>query len=256
MKTGYFTLRQSHFAASIVLLLVMGFAVSGRAAATLSCTSIDSGGARVSTPNYTLDSSIGGIGDLLTVGSDSLWGGYPAQLNNPPTVPVYTLTRGTNLSTKVLLSRLTSTVSDIDGDQVFFVGLANVSTNGGTLATQGGWLLYNPPAGFNGVDGFTWTVQDAAGDQTVGSVIVQVVPPYPAYTLSLLSITLGGGPSATLQFIGIPGLVNIVQYSDSLVSPISWTTLGTMTAGTNGLFQIVDPTAGNSPQRFYRTLIP
>lgn len=254
MKMGSFTIRTSGYAALIVST-AMSITGSARAAATLSCTSIDSGGSRVSTSNYTLDSSLGGIGDLLTVGSDSLWGGYPAQLNNPPTVPVYILTRGTNLTTKVLLSRLTSTVSDVDGDQVFFTGVANTSTNGGTLATSGGWLLYRPPAGFNGVDGFTWTVQDSAGDQNVGAIIVQVVPPYPPYTLSLISIAAGVGSSVTLTFIGIPELSNVVQYTDNLTPPISWNALGTVIAGTNGMFQIVDSTGGNSPQRFYRTLI-
>lgn len=243
-------------AAGIALALAMAGAWPARAAATASCTSIDSCGARVSTPNYTLDSSLGGIGDLLTVGSGSLWGGYPAQLNNPPNVPVYVMDRGTNLTTKVLLSKLVATVTDVDGDPVFFVGLANTSTNGGVLATEGGWLLYAPPPGFNDVDGFTWTVQDAAGDQTVGSVIVQVVPPYSAFSLSLLSITVdGGGSSATLTFIGIPNLNNVVQYTDSLVPPIAWNTLGTVTAGPDGMFQVVDPTAGNSPQRYYRTLV-
>jgi hypothetical protein len=242
-------------AAGIALALVVGRAWPAQAAATLSCTSIDSGGSRVTTANYTLDSSLGGIGDLLTVGSDSLWGGYPAQLNNPPTVPVYVMDRGTNLTTKVLLSNLVATVTDVDGDPVFFVGLANTSTNGGVLATMDGWLLYAPPAGFNGVDGFTWTVQDAAGDQTVGSIIVQVVPPYPAYSLSLISITAGGGSSVTLTFIGIPNLNNVVQYTDNLLPPITWNTLGTVTAGPNGTFQLVDPTAGNSTQRFYRTLV-
>ncbi len=237
-------------------LVIAGAAsVHAQATATVSCTSLDSGGSRLYAGNYTLDSSIGGNGELLTVGNDSLWGGYPAQLNNPPTVPLYTLDRGTNLTTKVLLSRLMATVTDVDGDQVFFVSLADTSANGALIGLLDGWVTYDPPAGFNGSDSFNWVVQDSEGDQTVGAILVQVVPPSPPASLSIISAVPGSGSSLTLTFIGIPGLSNTIQYTDSLSPPIIWTTLGTVTAGTNGVFEIVDPTGGNTSQRFYRNLV-
>lgn len=229
--------------------------VQAQAIATVSCTSLDSGGSRLHAGNYTLDQSFAGNGELLTVGNDSLWAGYPAQLPNPPIVPPYTLDRGTNLTAKVLLSRLMSTVTDLDGDEVFFVSLADTSANGAAIGLLDGWVTYDPLPGFNSSDSFTWVVQSDEGDQTVGCVLVQVLPPVPLASLSIISVAQGPGSGVTLTFIGIPGLSNVIQYTDSLNPPVVWTTLGTYTAGANGVFQVVDPTGGNTSQRFYRNLV-
>jgi hypothetical protein len=74
--------------------------------------------------------------------------------------------------------------------------------------------------------------------------------------LNLVSVTFDTAPGATdatLVFAGLPQSTYTVQYTGSLTPPITWTPLGSVSV-TNGVFQIVDPTAGGAGQRFYRAL--
>jgi hypothetical protein len=101
--------------------------------------------------------------------------------------------------------------------------------------------------------------QDSEGDRATGTILAQVGPP-PAppdhAALNLIAVTFDTAPGATdatLRFAGLPQSTYLVQYTDSLTPPVTWTTLGTVSV-TNGVFQIVDPTAGGASQRYYRTV--
>jgi hypothetical protein len=139
------------------------------------------------------------------------------------------------------------------------VSVASTSAQIGTTGRSGIWVLYKPPAAFVGSDSITWVMQDSEGDQNTGTILAEVVasPTQPDQpTLNLIPVTFDTAPNstdATLHFASLPGFSYTVQYTDNLTQPVTWTTLGTAVTA-NGVFQIVDPTARNAVQRYYRTL--
>ncbi|MGO9204495.1 MAG: Ig-like domain-containing protein [Limisphaerales bacterium] len=52
---------------------------------------------------------------------------------------------------------------------------ANTSANGGTVATNSGWILYTPALGFTNTDTFTYAVSDGWGSPVTGVVTVNVI---------------------------------------------------------------------------------
>ena len=109
-----------------------------------------------------------------------------------------------------------------------------------------------PPAGFSGTDTFTYLVSDGFGGSGQGTVTV-TVRPASAAPANPVSVKLLANGHAQLSMVGIPGRTYIVQVSDDLMT---WSTLTTMSAGTNGEFQFEDTDAANHAQRFYRLNLP
>lgn len=218
----------------------------------------DGGGSRAASPHYSSASSIG-AGNFASSADYAQRGGYAGQLPNPLVATNYSLTAVSNTVIKVSIAALLSTVKDVDGDSVTFVSVAASSAQGGAATHAGNFVIYHPAAGFNGSDSVTWVAQSSEGDRTTGTILAQVGTP-PAQpsqpTLNLFAITFNttpGATDATLHFAGLPQSTYTVQYTASLTPPITWTTLGT-TSVTNGIFKIVDPTAGSASQRYYRTV--
>lgn len=56
-----------------------------------------------------------------------------------------------------------------------------------------------------------------------------------------------------LRMVGIPWRSYVVQASSDM---INWTSLATLVAGPNGIFEFVDADAVNFPIRFYRLALP
>ena len=220
--------------------------------------SVDNGGARAVSADYANDGSFSD-GDFAGSADYAQRGGYVGGLNNAPVATNYTLVVYSNNTVKVPISQLLSAVSDADGDTVTFVSAETQTAQSGLTGQVGKWFLYRPPQNYNGTDQFTWVVQDSEGDRSTGTIYAQVgAPPVDnAPTLNLISITFDNAPGATdarLRFGGLPQATYQVQYTDDLTPPITWTTLGSSTV-TNGVFTIVDPTAKNASQRYYRTMI-
>ena len=74
-------------------------------------------------------------------------------------------------------------------------------------------------------------------------------------TLKITSFTHLANNHVLLQCVGVPGAVNRIEVSNDL-SPNSFSTLASPTAGSNGTFQFEDTNPGNLPQRFYRLTYP
>jgi hypothetical protein len=65
--------------------------------------------------------------------------------------------------------------------------------------------------------------------------------------------TYSGG-TFHVTFAGIPACVYTIEYAGSPSGP--WTFLKITTAGTNGLFEVVDVPLPQTPARYYRTVYP
>jgi hypothetical protein len=220
--------------------------------------SIDAGGLRASSSHYASDGSFG-AGGFVASADYAQRGGYAGQLNNAPAATNYLLTVTSNTVIKVPIAALLRTMKDADGDQIAFISVAGSSAQNGAASRAGNFVIYSPPLGFTGNDSFTWVARDSEGDQSTGTILAQVSPPPAAPsqpTINLVSITFNHAPGATdatLRFAGLPQSTYLVQYTGSLAPPVAWTTLGSATVS-NGVFKIVDPTAGGATLRFYRTV--
>ena len=220
--------------------------------------SSDGGGSRAASADYSSTASVG-AGNFASSTDYAQRGGYIGQLPNPPVATNYFLTLASNTVVKVPIAALLSTVTDADGDSVTFVSVTAASAQSGVAGHVGNFVVYRPAAGFNGSDTVTWVAQSSEGARAAGTILAQVgTPPAPSSlpTLNLVSVTFDTAPGATdatLVFAGLPQSTYTVQYTGRLTPPITWTPLGSVSV-TNGVFQIVDPTAGGAGQRFYRAL--
>lgn len=101
-----------------------------------------------------------------------------AGLNNPPTPQPDDLGVQTGVTFWVFNgATLAANDTDPDGDVVGFTSVAATSANGGAIIQAGTSWLYTAPAGFSGVDSFTYTASDSHGGQATGTVTVTVPLP-------------------------------------------------------------------------------
>jgi hypothetical protein len=84
---------------------------------------------------------------------------------------------------------------------------------------------------------------------------LNVTLPLNTIPVNVVGMTFPGDGSAHLSFTGTPGYVYLVQAASNLTPPVTWTTLGTTAADSNGLFTFMDPGASNCTARYYRTSI-
>jgi len=242
------------------------FAISARATDSQSSAdyffnveSIDGGGLRAASAHYMANGSFS-AGNFISSADYAQRGGYVGQLNNPPALTNFPVSVVTNSTIKIPVAQLLAAVKDVDGDSVSFVSVVAATAQNGAASRSGNFVLYRPANGFSGADSITWFVQDSEGDRTAEIISAQVgaPPPLPnAPTLNLVSIAFDAAPNstdATLRFASLPGTTYTVQFTDDLTPPVTWTTIGSA-ATTNGVFKIVDPTARNATQRYYRTII-
>ena len=215
---------------------------------------LDGGGARMTSANYTSEGSFS-YGNLTASVDYTDRGGYVAGLHNAPVVATnYTINLYTNSTFKVAVG---SVATSPDGDQIIYWVVQNPSAENGAVVNDSAWLFYTPPLNYVGNDSFAFTVVDAEGDSASGTVLAEITtaPVTPSQpTLNLIGMTsIPESTAMTLRFGGLPGATYQVEYTDNLLRPVTWIPLGSATV-TNGVLTIVDPTAGVASQRFYRTL--
>jgi hypothetical protein len=170
-------------------------------------------------------------------------------------------TMGTEQNTvqTITTEKMLDNDSDADFGTLSVAGVSATSTNGGTVSLIGGTnVLYTPVAGFAGADQFTYLLSDAQGGVVNGTVNVTVVAAsVTAPNIVSYSQPVVNGP-VTLVFAGIPGRTYEIQATTNVAPAtlVNWITIWTTNAGTNGLFQYVDPWSPTPPSRFYRTYAP
>lgn len=97
--------------------------------------------------------------------------------NHPPVAVVYQVTTSRDQPLDIAVSRLLWNVSDPDGDLLYFISVSATSDNGGTILDPGGaTITYTPPAGFTGLDRFTFDVEDEMSAGVTAEVEVEVLP--------------------------------------------------------------------------------
>jgi hypothetical protein len=175
----------------------------------------------------------------------------PSQLIDTPPVagPDSLQYSGTN-GAKISIATLLTNDSDADGDSITFVGVSAASAHGGTVVSNGGWIFYTPPPGFTNSDTFSYTISDGLAAPVTGVVTANFFVdngPSPNLTISVLT----NGVYA-IRGNGIPGRIYRIQ--SSATSSGGWQDLGTATADSFGVFQLIDP--NGSRQRFYRSVYP
>ncbi len=72
------------------------------------------------------------------------------------------------------VGQLLANDSDADGDILTIIGVSTNSAHGGIVVLIGTNVVYTPPAGFVGVDTFTYTVSDGQGGTATATVTVTV----------------------------------------------------------------------------------
>jgi Bacterial Ig domain len=177
--------------------------------------------------------------------SVALFGGE----NQPPLAPAYSLQTLRDQAKSLSVSKLQQACSDPDGDFLTIPSVSSISISGGTVQLNGETIVYTPPTDFVGTDSFTYTVRDSRGASSQGTVNVTVSAPKGSGP-NIIDVIAGAAGAATIHCAGIPGVAYVLEASTDLVH---WTTVGSATAGANGLFEFVDSQAANYTARFYRT---
>jgi Cadherin-like domain len=174
-------------------------------------------------------------------------------VNAIPVANPDSLVRQKNAAAKIAVSQVLANDTDADSDSLTVTGVNSPSPNGATVTLEGTWIIYQPPAGFNSPDSFTYSISDGRGGTATGTVNVTVTPQGEEQTKNIVSITPSGA-DMIVRVAGIAGRVYRFETTSSLTSPITWTPhpAGPQTAGADGIVQLTDP-APPSP-RFYRAV--
>lgn len=142
--------------------------------------------------------------------------------------------------------------SDPDKDAFSMTAVSAKSTANGSVTMSGNYVLYSPPAGFQGQDSFVYTVTDSKGASAQGTVTVSVKAPVkPVRNPSTIQSMADG--SKTVSFQAFPGSTFQVQASTDLVN---WATIATVVADGVGGIDYVDAQASNYSSRYYRLTVP
>jgi len=178
----------------------------------------------------------------------------PAQLvNTPPVAGPDTVSRFTGRRAKISISTLLQNDYDNDSDPLSVIWVSPSSAKGGTITQLSDWIIYNPPAGLDSTDTFTYQISDGQGAPVTGTVTVAVVADTAAAPNLTISLLPGG--SFLIKFNGVPNKTYTIQYSEDPASG-AWTTLGTATSDAFGDFQFIDTPQAGSPMRIYRSVYP
>jgi hypothetical protein len=183
-----------------------------------------------------VDAGLGGGTATATITVDAV--------NDDPVGVADTIFRAAGDDTKVKISTLLANDTDVEGDTLFFTGVASLSTGGATVSTSGDWVYYVHNG--SATDSFTYTISDGHGGTATGTVTVNIQDPDTESSTALSIVVDGSG--AHLTFDGLPGAIYTIEFKDTIGDP--WQIQGTASSSGLGLFHYDDPAGGSA--RFYR----
>lgn len=147
-------------------------------------------------------------------------------------------------------AKLLANDGDADGDPLSIVAVAAA---GGTATLSGPNIHYTAP-GSGSSDTITYTISDGRGGLATGTITVTLTSP-DAPSLNVVAGPVLENNQFKVTFAGIPGRTYTVE--DSTVSATGpWSFLTNLTAGPNGLFELVVPNDPPAEQRYFRTTAP
>ena len=172
-----------------------------------------------------------------------------ASTNHAPVAGPSQLAAVKNLTLVLPAVDLLAKAFDADGDTLFVSGVNASSTNGGLLGLSGNLISYAPASNFTGQDQFSYTLTDAQGAQTQGTVAVNVidatVPAAGALNINLAPY------NRLLLYSGTTGHAYVFQYANVLNG--TWYDLSPpFTLNSPTCIQYNDPSAVTNAMRFYR----
>ncbi|HEX4265009.1 MAG TPA: YDG domain-containing protein [Verrucomicrobiae bacterium] len=176
-------------------------------------------------------------------------------IDAPPVTALVTLQRYSSSGAKIRAAALLANDTDPDGDALTLISVNATSTLGGTVASNGDWICYQPPASSTNSDSFSYVIADSVGLQSTGSVLITIGTDTNASQNAGLSGGGFGNNLSPIRFFGIPQRTYTIQYTTNL-STMDWQTLGTATANGVGFILFFDSPPPNSPPRTYRTAYP
>jgi hypothetical protein len=178
-----------------------------------------------------------------------------AQITNlPPVAANDVLQRNQDSGLRVRAAALLVNDPNPGNGHLTLVSVGATSAAGGTVVMHGKWISYNPPPGFTNADSFTYVIADKDGLTATGSVSITVRADLEP-SQNITSREFFGNGDSRIQFVGIPGRLYRIQYTESLETP-HWHPLGKRLADATGKFEFTDPAPTNHAQRFYRSTNP
>ena len=213
------------------------------------------------TGNYLLSyaTSINDMGQI--VGSLSpkpgVSGGRPGFLLTPvtpyPDLPVQAvddvLTRPTGQALDFTAAELTA--NDLGAAPLTVTSMAGTAAGGTIVVLGGNRYRYEPPAGPDVPDSFTYVVQSADGSSATATVRVHLAtPPRPPSNAAPVQALPGG--EIRVRFAGTPGKTYQIEVGPTPSGP--WFVLATVTVDASGTVEYIDAPPPALVTRFYRTL--
>lgn len=147
-------------------------------------------------------------------------------------------------------AKLLANDTDADGDTLTITAASAAS---GSASVSSGNITYLAPLSGT-TDTITYTVNDGFGGTANGTISVTLISTNAA-SLNLVGAPVFADNQFSVTFAGIPGTLYAVEQSTN--SPVGpWTFYTNLTAGANGLFNLVVTNDPPAPVRFFRTTKP
>ena len=189
------------------------------------------------------------------------------EVNDPPSAVNDALTLDEDALTPIAVTTNDSPGPTNEAAQVLRVRqVPPASTQGGALSFDGGVVTYVPPADYNGVDSFTYTVEDngttngvAASASAVATVNLTITPINDAPRLSLVSrVTAEDLPlelPAVMAFSGTPGPADEASQALAVQSADSTSDAGGRVSFDGGTVVYAPPPDFSGVDRFSVTVV-
>jgi hypothetical protein len=242
-------------ARKIFLGVVVGLALLPAAHAQFSSDQAvtAAGGGTSSAGPYTLTDTLGeeAVGTSAS-SSYSMKAGFFSTLNLAPIAAQDLLLRSSG-GGKIRLASLLDNDTDPDADAISLAAVSPASNESGSVTIDNGWLLYSPRVGWSGPDLLTYTLADADGNLSTGTVLVQLTGIGNEIPRTMVHLLVLSDGTRSIRFAGIAGRSYSIQTTDDLLSP-AWTEKAVRVAASNGLFDFVDVELPQPTQRYYRAI--
>jgi hypothetical protein len=172
-------------------------------------------------------------------------------INRAPEAGADTVNVKRDISLDISWAELLRNDSDPDGDPLQMLGCGPVTRAGGALVVAAGQVTYAPPAGFTGVDQFTYRVADGRGGESAGTVTLRVLGPGGLAVTEFAPAKPGSAGVVRLLLAAEPNQRYQVQASANLSD---WNELGSAQADANGWLTFSETQTLQPLCRFFRAL--